>query len=78
MATVIARVTKISAQTQYGERRIEVDFPGDNLWTIEMPDTCVVSGEEEKLEFNTEGIRHLVRSVVTVLYIDADKEDFSD
>ena len=74
---VIARVTRVTTQLQFAEKHLEVDFPGDVLYRIEVPDEYV-ENEEGAIVFNRDGIRHILKELSVVLVVDSDRVQQSD
>ncbi len=72
--SIIARVERVTARKPYSEQSIEVSFPGDLLYRIDVPD-----GVEEvngKRVFTREGIRHIVKELTVVLYVETEETDY--
>ena len=77
MPEVIARVSRTVVQLPYGERRLEFDFPGDVLYAVSVPDDPnLVTKSGDKVVFTSNGIRHILKELSVILYLDADNTDF--
>lgn len=75
-SNVIAKVEKVIVQVPYSEKRIEASFVGDLLYVITVPNEHRVSEDGQAKVFTIEGIRHIIRNLQVVLYIETDEDDF--
>ena len=75
MANVVARVEKASVQKPYSEQKIEVSFPGDLLYRIEVPEDGVTD-DEGRTVFTRDGMRHIMKELTVVLYFETEEADY--
>ena len=76
MKTVVLKVTRISVKTRFSEKALDLEPVGDLLYGVEVPADGFAVTEEGKEVFTLAGIRHLVKSGLVALVIDADQADF--
>lgn len=73
---IILRVTDLGASLQYGKLKVTAEPLGDMFYVIELdPEHCQTREDGTKV-FTKDGIRHVMKGLLSTLLIDSDKESF--